>query len=513
MYRYNNNASVDLVISGIVDTGVIPAEFDMLKPTDSNAGGNMSGNNAGGNSGSVSEQKELEEKQESYKDYISYSFHSVLYTSEDFYQTHKNKFKPNYNSNYLYGQHGEARLSFYYERFNYEGQPMEGGMEVYGTQFYTPDVTLSQASSAITFFTFSDDYSTITKEDTENFTLGANDVYVHLEHNAVSNIISYIFNFVQEPGLIDDNLKTEFNVVFQKYQNRFSEEAEPFTENDVKALFSLIKTILDIDPATISGDHIKKEQTMLRNNLSNLVIYNKTLHETPVTFKGIYLVDEGWSYGWDAPFVSTELASQFASSEQSSWVTEYVTDYVAPADAKYNYLITKSQNTMEQISFILDSKNETYSYGMTNLVYTSTKMMTDMIEELSQIFLILGAVIGGFAALMLFNFISVSISAKRKEIGVLRAVGARGSDVFKIFFAESSVIAFICFVISAIAGYFVCGLINSSVGSTIGISLLNYGISHVGLILALSFGVSFLATVIPVYFTAKKPPVESIRAL
>jgi ABC-type lipoprotein release transport system permease subunit len=55
---------------------------------------------------------------------------------------------------------------------------------------------------------------------------------------------------------------------------------------------------------------------------------------------------------------------------------------------------------------------------------------------------------------MLLNFISVSIANKKKDIGILRAIGARKIDVFKIFFSEALFIGVVCSLL-AIIGTFV----------------------------------------------------------
>ena len=67
--------------------------------------------------------------------------------------------------------------------------------------------------------------------------------------------------------------------------------------------------------------------------------------------------------------------------------------------------------------------------------------------------------IGNYSA-MLSNFISVSISNKKREIGILRAVGARSLDVFKIFFSESFVIGLICVLFSSGISMWLCNTIN-----------------------------------------------------
>ena len=137
----------------------------------------------------------------------------------------------------------------------------------------------------------------------------------------------------------------------------------------------------------------------------------------------------------------------------------------------------------------------------------------ELVLDLEKIFLYVGLGVGGIAALFLLNFISVSIAAKKKDIGILRAVGARGSDVFKIFYAEAFIIAFICFLLACVGSFFVCFFLNRSISEMLSMSLLNFGPINIALIFGVSIFVSLIATFLPVYFAAKKSPVESIRAL
>lgn len=216
-------------------------------------------------------------------------------------------------------------------------------------------------------------------------------------------------------------------------------------------------------------------------------------------------------------FVNQEFMDEYASKmnkyeSEFTWISKEISDYVAPTDAKYNYLISLTNNTQEEIATALSSSAGT-TIKIKNEVYSQLDLFLSMITEMEQIFLIIGIVFGVFSGLMLLNFISVSISAKKKDIGILRAVGARGSDVFKIFFAEAFIIAVICFVLATVGAYVVCDVLNSSLVSLVSMKLLNFELINVGLILAVSFGISIIATFFPVYFAAKKSPVESIRAL
>lgn len=94
------------------------------------------------------------------------------------------------------------------------------------------------------------------------------------------------------------------------------------------------------------------------------------------------------------------------------------------------------------------------------------------INEWKKVFLWIGIVLAVFSTLLLSNFISLSISNKKKKIGILRAVGARGSDVFKIFIAESLTIVIICSILALVGTAFVCYALNSSVLEQFGFAIL-----------------------------------------
>jgi len=114
---------------------------------------------------------------------------------------------------------------------------------------------------------------------------------------------------------------------------------------------------------------------------------------------------------------------------------------------------------------------------------------------------------------LLSNFIAISISYKKREIGILRAVGARSIDVFKIFFSESFVITAVCLVISIVGSVAVCSAINAILVDLIDASLFVFGPLSWIVLLAIAFVTAVVATFIPVWNAAKKKPVESIRAL
>lgn len=151
-------------------------------------------------------------------------------------------------------------------------------------------------------------------------------------------------------------------------------------------------------------------------------------------------------------------------------------------------------------------------FEMHSPVSNMFNMVNSMIEMMAKIFLYVGIGFAVFAALMLFNFISVSISHKRKEIGILRAVGARSSDVFNIFFNESLVITVINSLLAIIATIVASILINNAMlEGGIQLSLFNFGIRQMLLIFAVGVGTAIISTFLPVYRIARKKPVEAMK--
>ncbi|MBR1624698.1 MAG: ABC transporter ATP-binding protein/permease [Clostridia bacterium] len=212
-------------------------------------------------------------------------------------------------------------------------------------------------------------------------------------------------------------------------------------------------------------------------------------------------------------FIKKDMESEYEvvlSEEKMKRVEEAEKD-------KYVFAIKKGVITKddwkELIRFNYGKQNEEKSFSLRNGVITTLESVNDFIESTSKIFLYIGIGFAVFAALMLTNFISTSISYKRREIGILRAVGARGSDVYGIFAVESVIIALINFVLSSIATGVVTSVISASLKKeyNLSISVLNFGIRQIALILAVAVVVALVASFIPTFNISRKRPVDAIK--
>lgn len=289
-------------------------------------------------------------------------------------------------------------------------------------------------------------------------------------------------------------------------------ELKNFDVNNLKLGLDEIYAPLDIG--------YYSDGTLITNTESdNKIRYFKNYngYEGTLSVKGYYAVRRlnGPTFGDSHNYlVSDEFIDKYAFVKDYSFSVS-TTKYKPTGDEIYRYALAVTDNSLEQTAYILNGEPERDVVRTIDCeAYRGISLLVSLIEELSNVFLIAGLILGVFAALLLLNFISASISAKSKEIGILRAVGARGSDVFKIFFSEAFIFAFICFVLSTIGSAWLCNVINSSILQTTVVptaELLNYNVLNVAFTLVVSLVVCALATFLPVFNAARKPPVEVSR--
>lgn len=172
-----------------------------------------------------------------------------------------------------------------------------------------------------------------------------------------------------------------------------------------------------------------------------------------------------------------------------------------------------SESDLRKIVIFSETNHDGIMYEIENEVSYMLRQVNNFIENTAEVFLYIGIFFAVFSSLLLFNFISTSINYKRRDIGVLRAIGARSKDVFGIFFNESLIIALINFALALIATIGSILLLNNYFKREYGlfITILNFGIRQVLLMFVVSVGVALIASFLPVYRIARKRPIDAIR--
>lgn len=183
---------------------------------------------------------------------------------------------------------------------------------------------------------------------------------------------------------------------------------------------------------------------------------------------------------------------------------------------EYAYIVGAMPENREEVRNLVSfcyNEDSDIQYQLQNAVTYELDTINTVLKALSKIFLYIGIGFAVFASLMLANFIGTSISHKKQEIGILRAIGSRSNDVFRIFFSESFIIATINFVLSSAGVFIATTVINTTIRKELGvlITVLNFGPRQILLLLAVSLFVAALASFLPVKKIASKRPIDAIR--
>lgn len=242
--------------------------------------------------------------------------------------------------------------------------------------------------------------------------------------------------------------------------------------------------------------------------------WNDNLDDGTFDIVGVYD-----STGYYYSDVGIYCSEEFHRTLELSHVNDEETNYVPESDMKYSNVFVPFRHAESELRSLYQkmahNPETDILYSFSHNIANDVNYISTIVNEISVVFIWIGVILAVFSALLLFNFISVSISNKKREIGILRAVGARGIDVFKIFFSESGVIVGICLLLALLGTFLTTVILNNVLRSKLALTahLFVFGPIPILLMIGIAALVAVVATFLPVYFAAKKKPVDSIRAL
>ena len=173
----------------------------------------------------------------------------------------------------------------------------------------------------------------------------------------------------------------------------------------------------------------------------------------------------------------------------------------------YSKLIRQASNKEKQGDY------SSLQYEVSLEAFNHARQLIDNFLSFIPMFAIASAILILFSSLLFFNFISISINNREKEIGILRALGVEKKDVFAIFFSEAFLLAIVNFAISIGFTSIVAFLLNGFMANVHHFSfhLLDIRAVVVFSLLGISLLAAFVSSVLPVYRIASKKPVDAIN--
>ena len=199
-------------------------------------------------------------------------------------------------------------------------------------------------------------------------------------------------------------------------------------------------------------------------------------------------------------------------------------------DEEFNSITIKLENaeddelfdeTLEEIKKKLMFSRGILKEDDRDFTITDMKSMQETMSETMQTMaLFLGAIaaisllVGGIG---IANTMFTSVLEKTKEIGIMKAIGAKNRDILSIFLINSGMIGLVGGIGGAILGSLASGMINSmSLGGNGGMASRMFGstalsIELILLMLCFSVVIGMIAGAIPAYNASRMKPVDALR--
>lgn len=317
-----------------------------------------------------------------------------------------------------------------------------------------------------------------------------------------TNDLNYIsVNRVIELGETDEAVKS--NLVM------FDEKTE-LGDNEIILPLSALAIDEDLYSIFTGSTDVKVLSGLIRENMEDIKNF-------PITMES-YRAKNNWITEYDkfqvaGIYIDTDVTTNALAVVPNGFYGRFN----IRTDGKYTALLGKMPQNRSDVEalvkYSLDNGRKDCNYVLKNCTSYTIDIVNSGISSSKKVLLYIGIFFAVFAAIMLMNFIATSISYKKREIGILRAVGARGTDVFKIFFNESLIIAVINWLISSVVTGLIVYIINTVCREdyNLVITILNFGIIQLAIMFVISVSVAFVASFIPVYRVSKKKPIEAIR--
>ncbi|MBF0714432.1 ATP-binding cassette domain-containing protein [Gemella sp. GH3] len=243
------------------------------------------------------------------------------------------------------------------------------------------------------------------------------------------------------------------------------------------------------------------EDTMLEKEKISKIVeaqkadVNKNVLTSEVISEDIYDQIIGQLGGSTKP---SQIAIYPKSFEDRENIVKTIEEYNKKINDKYGSNITEANK---------------YNISYTDLAKMMTEMMNQMINTVTIILTAFAAISLIVSSVMIGILTYVSVVERTKEIGILRAIGARKKDITRIFNVEAGLVG----ISSGLFGVIVAIVLSIPISNIVSKAIKADGftaslsVQNSVLLILLSLVLTLIASVIPAKMAAKKNPVEALR--
>jgi len=138
--------------------------------------------------------------------------------------------------------------------------------------------------------------------------------------------------------------------------------------------------------------------------------------------------------------------------------------------------------------------------------------MRSTLDLVSAMLIAVAAISLVVSTVMIGVITSNSVVERTREIGILRAIGARKKDIRNVFIAETSIIGLCSGLIGIAVTYILCPILSLIIKAVTGIgSLLHFHPLHAFILVCLSLALTVISGIIPAIMASRKNVVDALR--
>lgn len=195
----------------------------------------------------------------------------------------------------------------------------------------------------------------------------------------------------------------------------------------------------------------------------------------------------------------------YADSEVPSQIDIYPVDFQSKADVE---MFLKNYNDKMETG---GQSEKVVRY--TDIVGAMIASVTNIVNMISNVLIAFVAISLIVSSIMIGVITYISVLERKKEIGILRAVGASKRDIRRVFNAETLIVGFVAGVIGIVVTYLLTIPANIIVYNRFDVEkIAQLPVQASVILIGVSMVLAFVAGLIPSSAAAKKDPVEALRS-